>query len=42
MVSDYKSPSSYAEFGNADVNRKIKKKTVLDKLTSLFNKYFSV
>lgn len=30
------------KFGNAEVNRKIKKKTVLDKLTSLFNKYFSV
>lgn len=29
-------------FGNAAANREVKKKTVLDKLTSFFNKYFSV
>jgi hypothetical protein len=29
-------------FGNAAANRDLKKKTVLDKLNSFFNKYFTV
>lgn len=29
-------------YGNAAANREIKKKTILDKLTSFFNKYFTV